>query len=241
MSVTPSRRNALVALVIWVAITIGGGLIQAGGPSSLDELVSAGVVWAIPLAALFLLVAYRGKWSQLGLTAPTSWRAAGPAVVAVAVLLVLAIANGLPTTSVLLFLVINAMAVGISEELAFRGVVLRALLGAYPVRRAVLISALAFGAVHSLNALMTGEVVPALMQSCIAVGMGMWAANIRIRTGSLYPSILLHGLWDLALLVVISAGTTSTLSALASAGAIIFAIGLGVWGWRSVSKTTLTA
>ncbi len=200
----------------------------------MDELVSIGVVWGIPLAALFLLVAYRSKWRHLGLVAPASWSAARPVVIAVALLLVLAIANGLPTTSVLLFLVINSMSVGISEELAFRGVVLRALLGSYSIRRAVLISALAFGAVHSLNALMTGEVVPALMQSCIAVGMGMWAASIRIRTGSLYPSILLHGFWDLALLIVISGVAGSPLSIVVSAAAIIFAVGFGVWGWRSV-------
>jgi membrane protease YdiL (CAAX protease family) len=234
MSFTPSRRNALIALTIWVGITIGGGLLQAGGPSSMDELVSAGVVWGIPLAALFLLIAYRGKWNQLGLVAPASWRAARPVVIAVALLLILAAANGLPTTSVLLFLVINSMAVGVSEELAFRGVVLRALLGSYPIRRAVLISALAFGAVHSLNALMTGEVVPALMQSCIAVGMGMWAASIRIRTGSLYPSILLHGLWDLALLIVISGIAGSPISVVVSVLALVFAVGLGVWGWRTV-------
>jgi membrane protease YdiL (CAAX protease family) len=237
MSSTPSRRNALIALIVWVGITIGGGLIQAGGPSSMDELVSAGVVWGIPLAALFLLIAYRGKWSQLGLVAPASWRAARPVVIAVALLLVLAIVNGLPTTSVLLFLVINSMAVGISEELAFRGVVLRALLGSYSIRRAVLISALAFGAVHSLNALMTGEVVPALMQSGIAVGMGMWAASIRIRTGSLYPSILLHGLWDLALLIVISGTAGSPLSIVVSVSAILLAIGLGVWGWRTINTS----
>ena len=233
MSFTPSRRNALIALIIWVGITIGGGLLQAGGPSSMDELVSAGVVWGIPLAALFLLITYRGKWNQLGLVAPASWRAARPVVIAVALLLILAAANGLPTTSVLLFLVINSMAVGVSEELAFRGVVLRALLGSYPIRRAVLISALAFGAVHSLNALMTGEVVPALMQSGIAVGMGMWAASIRIRTGSLYPSILLHGLWDLALLIVISGVAGSPISIVTSVLALVVAVGLGVWGWRS--------
>ena len=238
MSFTPSRRNALIALTIWVGITIGGGLLQAGGPSSMDELVSAGVVWGIPLAALFLLITYRGKWNQLGLVAPASWRAARPVVIAVALLLILAAANGLPTTSVLLFLVINSMAVGVSEELAFRGVVLRALLGSYPIRRAVLISALAFGAVHSLNALMTGEVVPALMQSGIAVGMGMWAASIRIRTGSLYPSILLHGLWDLALLIVISGIAGSPISVVVSVLALVFAVGLGVWGWRSVGSAT---
>lgn len=234
MSFAPSRRNALIALAIWVGITIGGGLVQAGGTSSVDKLASEGIVWGIPVAALFLLIAYRGKWSQLGLVAPTSWRPALPAVLAVALLMALAVANGLPATSVLIFLVVNAMAVGFSEELAFRGVLLRALLGTYSVRRAVLISAISFGAVHSLNALMTGELVPALFQSCLAVGMGMWAANIRIRTGSLYIPMVLHGLWDLALLIVLNGVAGTTLSLAVSVAALAFAAGLGVWGWRSV-------
>lgn len=234
MSFAPSLRNALIVLVIWVGITIGGGLVQAGGTSSVDKLASEGIVWGIPVAALFLLIAYRGKWSQLGLVEPTSCRPALPAVLAVALLMALAVANGLPATSVLIFLVVNAMAVGISEELAFRGVLLRALLGTYSVRRAVLISAVSFGAVHSLNALMTGELVPALFQSCLAVGMGMWAANIRIRTGSLYLPMLLHGLWDLALLIVLNGVAGTTLSLAVSVAALIFAAGLGVWGWRSV-------
>ena len=233
MSFAPSLRNALIALVIWVGITIGGGLVQAGGTSSVDKLASEGIVWGIPVAALFLLIAYRGKWSQLGLVEPTSCRTALPAILAVALLMALAVANGLPATSVLIFLVVNAMAVGLSEELAFRGVLLRALLGTYSVRRAVLISAISFGAVHSLNALMTGELVPALFQSCLAVGMGMWAANIRIRTGSLYLPMVLHGLWDLALLIVLNGVAGTTLALAVSVAALAFAAGLGVWGWRS--------
>ena len=238
MSSKPSLRNALIALVVWVVITIGGGLLQAGGPSSLDGLVSGGIVWAIPLAALFLLATYRGEWDQLGLIPSGSWREARPVVIAVAFLLAIAVANGLPATSVLLFLVINSAAVGVSEELAFRGVALRALRGTYPVRRAVLISAIAFGAVHSLNAIVTGDIAGAVTQSIFAIGMGMWTANIRIRTGSLFLPILLHGLWDLALFIALHGPAGSPLLLVASVSAIIFAVGLGVWGWRSVGSTT---
>jgi membrane protease YdiL (CAAX protease family) len=234
MASKPSLRNALMALVVWVVITIGGGLLQAGGPSSLDGLVSGGIVWAIPLAALFLLVIYRGKWDQLGLIASGSWREARPVMIVVAFLLALAVANGLPGTSVLLFLVVNSAAVGVSEELAFRGVALRALRGSYPLRRAVLISALAFGAVHSLNAIVTGDLASAVTQSIFAIGMGMWTANIRIRTGSLFLPILLHGLWDLALFIALHGPAGSPLLLVASVSAVIFAVGLGVWGWRSV-------
>jgi len=234
MASKPSLRNALLALAVWVVITIGGGLLQAGGPSSLDGLVSGGIVWAIPFAALFLLVIYRGKWDQLGLIASGSWREARPVMIVVAFLLALAVANGLPGTSVLLFLVVNSAAVGVSEELAFRGVALRALRGTYPLRRAVLISALAFGAVHSLNAIVTGDLASAVTQSIFAIGMGMWTANIRIRTGSLFLPILLHALWDLALFIALHGPAGSPLLLVASVSAVIFAVGLGVWGWRSV-------
>ena len=155
-------------------------------------------------------------------------------MIAVALLLVLAVANGLPASSVLIFLVINSLAVGVSEELAFRGVALRALRGTYPVRRAVLISAIAFGAVHSLNAIVTGDLAGAVTQSIFAIGMGMWAASIRVRTGSLSLPILLHGLWDLALFIALHGPAGSPLLLVASLSAIIFAVGLGVWGWRSV-------
>ena len=136
----------------------------------------------------------------------------------------------------LLILLVNSCAVGLSEELMFRGVIFGALRERLTLSRAVLLSALAFGSIHSLNALITGEIVGSLLQSCIAVGMGLWAASLRLRTGSIYPSIVLHALWDLALLIVLAHGTTSGLSGAISLIAIIGALVLGIWGWKSATR-----
>jgi membrane protease YdiL (CAAX protease family) len=223
----------------WLLITIGGGLLQAGGTTSLDELATSGVVLAIPGAALFLLlaVAALGWIRAVGLTVSHNNRTLLVPSLAVAILVALSAAAGLPATDVLLLLVVNTAFVGISEELAFRGVLLSSLLGRMSVRRAVLISAVVFGAVHSFNAILTGEIAQALSQSVIAVGMGIWAGVLRVRTGSLVGPMVLHALWDLALFSVLTAATGSALASVTSVLAIVFVIILGIWGYRQLGRT----
>jgi membrane protease YdiL (CAAX protease family) len=230
----PSRVVTSLLLLAWIAVTIGGGLLQAGGTSSLDALARSGIVFAIPAAALLLLaVATVGDNRRaFGLVRPSSWRPALTPALVVAVMLALAVASGLPTAETLTTLAVNAAFVGLSEELAFRGLLLATLLAYLPVRRAVLLSALIFGATHSLNALMTGELGAAIAQSALAVGMGLWAARLRLETGSLVAPIALHALWDLALLDVIAGGATGLLPVAASVVALLGAALLGVWGWR---------
>ena len=231
-----SLPGALLSLVLWTVLTVGGGIAQAGGESELAELAEQGIVYAIPAAALLLILLYRSNLASLGLTRVETLRPALLPSLVVALLLILSVLNGLPATSVLLILVVNSCAVGLSEELMFRGVIFGALRERLTLSRAVLLSALAFGSIHSLNALITGEIVGALLQSCIAVGMGLWAASLRLRTGSIYPSIVLHALWDLALLIVLAHGTTSGLSGAISLIAIIGALVLGIWGWKSAIR-----
>lgn len=235
-----SLIGALVALAIWTTITVGSGIVQAEGTASLDELASGGIVWGIPLAGAFLLLGYGRRRVEIGLVAPAAVRPALVPSLAVALLLALALAGGLPEPTILALLVVNTAFVGISEELMFRGVLLGALLDRTSVRRAVALSALAFGTVHSLNGLITGEIGSALVQSLIAIGMGCWAASLRLRTGSLFVPIVLHALWDLALLSVIVAGASVEITLAVSVCAIGFAIGLGVWGWRTLGALRTT-
>lgn len=222
----------------WLLITIGGGLLQAGGTTSLDELASSGIVFAIPGAALFLLITLiaLGRARSVGLAASRDNRVLLVPSVAVTILLALSIASGLPTADIFLLLVVNTAFVGISEELAFRGVLLSSLLGRMSVRRAVLIGAVVFGAVHSFNAILTGEIVQALSQSVIAVGMGIWAGVVRVRTGSLVGPMVLHALWDLALFSVLTAAAGSALASITSLLAIVFVAILGTWGYRQLGR-----
>jgi membrane protease YdiL (CAAX protease family) len=238
MSRRPSLPTAIVLLLVWAAVTIGGGLLQSGGQGALDALVTSGVVWAIPAAAALLLLAawLRGWRRALGLVAPTAWRPALVPALAVALLLGLSAASGLPAPATLLLLVANAAFVGLSEELMFRGVLLSSLLGRLGVRRAALVVAIAFGAIHSANALLTGDLGPAVAQSVMAVGMGLWAAAIRVRTGSLLLPVVLHGLWDLALFGVLATGEAAQFAAAVSLSAVLLIPVLGVWAWRQLGR-----
>lgn len=237
---SPSLKIAVALGVVWTTITVGGGIAQAGGTTSLDKLVSEGIVLALPAAAALLLIATLvGGWRRaVGITAPQTLRVALLPALFVVALLGLAVASGLPETEILTRIAINTAFVGISEELMFRGVLLAPLVASFGIRRGVLFGALAFGAVHSLNALATGEIGPAVAQSALAIGMGLWAARLRLATGSLFAPIVLHGLWDLALVAVIAGGGTTTLALAASVTALVGAVVLGIVAWRGLGALT---
>jgi len=58
---------ALVAVAVWVAITMGAGLLQVAPGTSLDKFASEQLVWGPPAAAAFmLLVAWVMGWRDLG-------------------------------------------------------------------------------------------------------------------------------------------------------------------------------
>lgn len=87
--------------------------------------------------------------------------------------------------------------VGFSEEAFFRGLMLRALLprGAW---RAVLVTAALFGLTHALNTLAgkSGPDVAAQVLYAMAIGFGY--AAVALRTGALWPLVVIHFLADFA-------------------------------------------
>ncbi len=89
--------------------------------------------------------------------------------------------------------------VGFSEEVMFRGFLLSALRGVMGVWPAVILSSVLFGAVHVTNGFITGAWGPAVVQASMAAMSGLAFAALRVRTGSLWPGIVLHGLWDAGL------------------------------------------
>lgn len=94
-------------------------------------------------------------------------------------------AGGLAVVGLALFAAVLAPVV---EELVFRGLLLRALLRRTTAVGAVVISSLVFGLVHLVGDPSIGSlaVVPGL------VGVGMVAAVLAVRSGSLSQPILLH-------------------------------------------------
>lgn len=212
---------ALAALAFWLCLTWGvGRLLGDGTPQSLFDAVAGSIGPAWVVAALFaLLVAMVStERRDAGLRAPEPWKSlwlVWPPLLYSLLMLLLAWAGGWPAPRMLLIVACNTALVALSEELMFRSVLLQSLLNRFAVWPAVLISSALFGVVHTLNGLTTGDVNGALWQSAAAFLQGIGYAAIRLRTRSVWPMMVVHGLWDFALvtavLTTVSTGEGSVL------------------------------
>lgn len=86
----------------------------------------------------------------------------------------------------------TTLLVGIAEELMYRGIALHSLLGQFSLRKAILLSALAFSLLHSVNflgGLAFQDVLEQLIDTFI---FGVAFACLVLRQNNLWPAILLH-------------------------------------------------
>jgi CAAX protease family protein len=201
---------------LWIVVTLLGAKLLLGGEQvPLDEMVKNGIGWQFVAAVVLLAVAiYVFKWHDLHFNRAHSvvrvmWF---PALWLGLISMVLFIV-GLPAGWMLVFIVLNTLLVGISEEVMFRGVLFRALLTRYQVWTAIIVSSILFGAVHILNVINTGDLGGALMQSIPAGMSGILFVAIVIRTGSIWPAIIYHALWDCALFMILTGSQTSGVEA----------------------------
>lgn len=201
------KRRLAIALglvAVWALITVLGGLAQAG-QGSLGDLVSRQITWATPTAALFLLVsAWLLGWRDLGLNRPRPARSIGHfwlLAIYIVGLGSLAVLTKTISTQVLIFIAINTFFVGLSEELAFRGVLWGAARKAMPFWAGVLFVSAAFGSIHILNTFITGELGAATLQAFNAFLSGLAYLALRIRTRSIVPIFIAHWLWDFVIFV----------------------------------------
>lgn len=92
--------------------------------------------------------------------------------------------------------ILAALLVGAFEELLFRGILLHGLRAHMAAVPAVLVSALIFGAFHFVNWVGGQPFDITFSQVLGAAGGGVFYGAMVLWTGSLWPSIVLHGLWD---------------------------------------------
>ncbi len=223
-SQAPMRRLAIAFAVVgvWALITVFGGLMQAG-QGALADLVSRQIVWATPAAALFLLLSAKlFGWRDLGLNPPrpaSSVKLFWLLGLYISILAVLAVTTKDIAIRFLLIVAINTAFVGFSEELAFRGVLWGAARKAVAFWPAVLLVSASFGAVHILNALITGELGEAGVQALNAFLSGLGYIALRIRTRSIVPIFIAHWLWDLG--VFLNASSAKGIAAPAATSGLL--------------------
>jgi len=191
---------ALVVVALWLGITIFGGNLQSGGSTSLDELVKNGPLWGVWTALTFLAVLTLAfRWKGLSFARP-DWKEA-IRLMWLPGLFIIGMLGGaftgtLPAGSVIFWIFLNSMIVGISEEWAYRGILLKPLRERFPVMTAAILTSVIFGMSHALNGFVTGDFGKALVQAVAASMSGLLFTALRLRTGSLLPVMVLHGLWD---------------------------------------------
>ncbi len=205
-------RTAIAFLVFvgWALVTAFlGPLGGSSEPQPLNQSIANSLQVNFVAAIVFLLLAIAVfGWRDVGLNLPRSGRSLlvlwfpGLYILLFAVLLGFA---GLPPGRVVLAILFNTVLAGISEELACRGVLYQGLRSRLPIWPAILISTLLFGAVHVLNGFVTGDFLGAGVQALAAFLTGIAFMAIRVRTGSLYPGMILHGLWDFLLITAVTA------------------------------------
>jgi membrane protease YdiL (CAAX protease family) len=83
------------------------------------------------------------------------------------------------------------------EEVAFRGVILSLFLTHYPKPAAAVISALSFGIIHLANLASGREVAWVLGQALWATILGLFYGVLVLKSGSLWPAMLVHYLSNL--------------------------------------------
>lgn len=220
------KLTAFVALGVYLVWQAINSVIQIAGtgPDGIDllDLVKHGIAPSLAAASLFLLViVVLFRWGrEVGLAQGPqrgTLRVIWPWLLFLALFAASALNAGLPPASVTLFILANTLMVGWSEEVMFRGVWLRGLFRSGGIWVAILGSSVLFGAMHVLNVFLTGDLRGAVIQAVAAFLSGIFLAAVRLRTGSLWTGIVLHGLWDAGTFLV-AAGGTATAGAVAAAG-----------------------
>ncbi|MFN8158532.1 MAG: CPBP family intramembrane glutamic endopeptidase [Candidatus Nanopelagicales bacterium] len=189
-----------VGLALAVRSWLRGDVVNDLGAALTRRLAVSELIAVVVIAVVVLV----GRWWRSVGWVPR--RGVGTAVRLIAVLqlvaclllVVTAGAVGQAAAGTYLLIAVNCLAVGIVEETVFRGLLWAALPERWPASRVLLVTSLAFGAVHLSNGLVTGRWGAAVLQAGLAAALGLWLGAVRLRTGWLGPSIVLHAVHDAA-------------------------------------------
>ncbi|MFI5841581.1 lysostaphin resistance A-like protein [Catenuloplanes sp. NPDC051500] len=246
----PLPVRALLTLIAMFVAALSGvvALLLPDGTGQTVAVHLCSTAAGIGLATALVRGIDRRPVSALGLGRP----ALGASLAALAVIAactaagtVLAVVCGLTTRAVsqpgisgwvvLTMLTQAFLLQGIPEEVLFRGYLVQSALGRLPIWGVTALSVLVFGAPHLLSgsgATSFGEQALFLL---LPIGFALLATVFRLRTGSVWPAVAVHGgfhvSWWLAALWVTP--RTDTYGAyLAVVGGVLLTVGLAAAWWE---------
>lgn len=213
----PQRRPLLFSLllvVMFLAVFVLASLVAS--VLKLSTLATTALGYSMLAVIVLLLLSRLRWWREIGLGLPAQRRLLWFFVVACIPVLLngLSVGATLPAVGPILLIFAAAMLVGFVEEVVFRGMMLHALLIRGPWQAAI-ISSLFFGVAHALNLLSGTNVGATLLQIGEALALGFMFAALALRTQTILPLIVAHGLIDFfGFLAYNSSVVTTSLSGL---------------------------
>ncbi len=246
-------RTSVFFLVYWLALLLAAGRVLArlffliNAPLLVYEIISETVVALIVVFPLTLL----RWWPESGITRGINGRGlllclfpaaliVGPTLLAAPGIL------GDASASILVAAIVLSLLIGFAEETMFRGLLMRCLLprGIWP---AVLFSTLCFTLIHLSNLLGSDSWGYVFGQLVLTFGSGALFAALRLRTGSLWPCILIHAGRDVVGLVALGLNpltfhdTPSLTSQLLNGGFSLLYLSTAALLLRQSQRSTLEA
>lgn len=197
-------KPAVLAALGYIAI-MAVGMFTSGHVFGIEYGTAEMALVLLPfevVMSLYALVMARrifGDW-QCGF-GPVDWRGMWwlvPSFLVIAALFVaLFLTGAISLSALVLAVIVTTILVGFSEELVFRGIVLKGALPALGTGRAILLSAALFASLHAVNVLAFLPLPNMLMQLALTFTFGLVIAFFALRVNSLVPVITYHALWDM--------------------------------------------
>ena len=240
----PTRRPWLVAIgysLVPVAFTAAGSAVaQVRG---MDELASyLTIALAVTVSAVVgLLIMWRTSPSlaDFGLRRPHNAAGALWWVPPVAVVVLVLMGSGVTVPlAVVPGIACLVVAVGLNEELFFRGIVFKAL-RRYGTGRAVVFSALIFGVMHLANVASGKTAGYLVLQVLFSMLFGIVTAELVAVTDSLWPGILFHTAYNAV--SYLGGDSNSTRAVISLAVQVGVLGGYAVWLWRRLPREGVSA
>lgn len=201
----PSLRLALRVTAIYFGVVMLATVFSfrlTTPPGTPIEVLERLLPLQVILVGLTIYVVTRySRWTDVGF-APVNWSALlwlSPSILAMA-LMAHSVWSALtpeafePAHAVLLLV---PFLIGFSEEVMFRGILLRAAITRLPLGPAMLLSALLFALLHVIGGLVMQSFWPTVQQMVFAFCVGFFLAPVALKLGNLWPIILWHGVWDM--------------------------------------------
>ena len=232
----PVMTVILTTVILIVLLGLGGTVIYLTG-LPLDSPVP--LVFAPVAVGLVIWASMTRRWGILGFGRPrvrgnrAAWRLVLLPLLAVFVLVLVSTGGAAGQTPLAwLGLIGFVTLVGFVEETLFRAVFLR-LLAPRGARTAVLVSSAAFALAHAVNLLGGQDLPSTLGQIGFAAAFGLFAACAFLRTGSIWPLLVFHALFDLAQLSSVRQ-TPPAVDALMT----VILLGGAVWLWAGIRRSS---